>query len=390
MENTNNSAKIIDLSELMSQEIGDNTEETKPFVYNPEKEPEDFFGLNSEDEQTETAQEDKEDEEDAEAGKGVQTVTLDTKEGEEGRNEEVEETSESLKYKVTLKNLFGESVTHILQENEQGEEVEVAIEDIEITQDIYEDILRAKIEATAEEAKANTISTDGVSEFTRELIEIDRLGGDVNTLLRSKETYTDVLDKLDLTTKEDQKQAVYLRMKAEGSRSDEEIEILIEGYESKGMLGDKAVTSDKEIRQAIKEQVEQAKRIADEERKNRDELIKKYEKDIVKSLDQFELDDKIKNKIARLTVKRDDNERFEIDNMYFQMKQDPEKAAKLALFILDNDEYNKQVSKDIKRETQLKSAGRLTLIKKKSTAADTKQTGKNSGKSILIDDLLRE
>jgi hypothetical protein len=376
MSDNKNSAQIINLQDLMTGEIGGDKEEVKPFIYEPDKK-EDLFDLGTIEDEEEVPLEEvplKDEEESSE-------------EDEEG--EEKIQTVESSQYLTSLKNLFGESITHISQENEEGEQVEIAIEDIEFDQQVFEDIVRSKIEALTEEAKLNTVSTEGLSEFARELVEIDRMGGDVSVLLKSKETYIDVLDKLDLKQVADQKKAIYLRLKAEGSRSDEEIEILIGGYESKGVLSDKAEISDKEIRDAVNGQIEQAKIVAKKQKEDRDNLILDYEKDILKSLDQFELSDDVKKKISKLSVKRDEKERFEIDNTYFKMKQDPQMAAKLILFLLDMDEYNKQISKEVKRETQLDKAKKLTLIKKKSDTDVSRHTNRNS-KSILIEDLNKE
>lgn len=379
MSDSKNSAQIINLQDLMAGEIGGEIEVAKPFVYEPEKK-EDFFNLGG----------DEEEEEEDQAGSGAGEEEEEEQQEEEQEQEEEEDqagSGEVSHFLASIKSLFGDSITHISQENENGEHVEVPLEEIEFTQEVFEDIVRSKIEALTEEAKLNTVSTEGLSEFARELIEIDRLGGDVSVLLQSKETYIDVLDKLDLREVADQKRVIYLRLKAEGSRSDEEIDILIGGYESKGLLSNKAEISDKEIRDAVNGQIEQAKALAKKQKDERDSLIVDYEKDILKSLDQFELTDEIKKKVARLSVKRDDKERFEIDNTYFKMKQDPDMAAKLMLFLLDMEEYNKQISKEVKKQAQLKGAKGLTIIKKKSDADVARHTNKNSGKSILLDDL---
>lgn len=389
MEENEKSAKIIDIQSLMSEDIGEEGGEREAFNGKPKEEKPDILGLNSDNEEEEEeiseGEEEKPDTEEAEEEEEKPTNT--EEEGEEEGEEDPPKNPEATNYVNSLKNLFGDSITHVVQENEEGEEVEVALEDVELTQDLYEEIVKAKMEELQEEAKKGTISAEGISEFTRELIEIDRMGGDVNTLLKTKESYIDVLDKLDLSQEDDQKKAVYLRLKAEGSRSDEEIDILINGYKSKGTLKQKAERSEEEIRDAVNKQVEQAKEVARKEREERENLIKEYQKDLEKNLEQFDLDEKVKKKLAKLSVKRDDKERFEMDNLYFQMKRDPEKAAKLALFIFDSEEYNKQVSKEVKRETQLKGAGKISLIKKKTgSSGDEKRTTKKTDR-IILDDL---
>jgi len=418
------SATIIDLKSLMSEQIGSETPPAEPFNGNPNKKPEDLLGVNGDEEEVEAerikaeeeaaeaarikAEEDEgksEEELEAERIKAEEEEAARIKAEEEDKTEEeieaerikAEEEAARIKaeggegevseYTTSLKNLFGEDISHIIQENDKGESVEIALEDVEMTQELYEEILTAKMAEIKEEAKKDTVSTEGISEFTRELIEIDRAGGEIDSLLEAKKTYSDVLDTLDLTKKEDQKKAVFLRYKAGGQYSDEEIEILIKGYEDKGVLEDKATTADEELKAAVQQQVEQAKQATLDKKANIAKLTKEYEQDIEKNLDQFELEDKIKRKIAKLSVKRDDKERFEIDNLYFQMKEDPKKAAQLALFILDTTEYNKQVSKDTKKATQLTSATKLSLVKKKTSSvaeAKNRSKKKDEGKIDLL------
>lgn len=390
-------ATIIDLKSLMAEQIEGDAPPVEAFNGNPEKKTEDFLGVQVEEEEEEEDPKPKsEEEEEEEIPKPTPEDEEDPKPKPEEEEEdpkpkaegEEDEEVELSEYTTTLKNLFGEGISHIVQEDEKGEPVEVALEDVEMTQELYEEILKAKMSELQEEAKKGTVSTEGISEFTRELIEIDRAGGDVDTLLEVKRTYTDVLEGLDLTKKEDQKQAVFLRYKAGDQYSDEEIDILIEGYETKGILGDKAESAERELTTAVQQQVEQAKQTALDKKADLAKLTKEYEKEIEESLDQFELEDKLKRKIAKLSVKKDDKDRFEIDNMYFLMKQDPKKAAQLALFILDTEEYNKQIGKDVKKETQLNTAGKLSLIKKKtSSVGEAKtRTKKKEGESI---DLLK-
>lgn len=410
-------AEVIDLRELMSQEIGEAPIKT---VFNgiPKDKEEDFLGLGPVETEEEKAtkkakeaaaeakrlEEEKETEEEKatrEAGEAAATKKLEEEtaakllENETGEEKAIriakeEEEAAAAKgviepgsYNESIKNLFGDDITHIIQEDAEGNEVEVAIEDIEMTQEVYEDIVKAKLDEIRNEAKKDTVSTKGVSDFTKQMIEIDRTGGDVSKLMQAKESYTDVLDKLDLAEAADQKKAIVLRYKASGDTSDSDIEILIKGFEAQGVLAEKSETAEKEIREAVQKQVDLTLAQAKEKKSEEGKLLKEYEKEIVTNLDVFDLDPKLKTKIAKLTVKKDSTGRYEIDNLYYQLKNDPKKAAKLALFLLDEKEYDKQVSRTTKKAMQLKGAKKLTLVKRNSGTGDMK-AGTKATKSDVI------
>lgn len=394
MERKDSSAEIITLDALMSQDIGSQKEEVeKPndtFIIEEDKK-EDLLGLEGASEETVTQTEEVSEEEPV-------TEDLETPptESEENTEEVVEEVTEEEvpvvakgNYLESIKNLFGDDISHIIQEDENGTEQEIPISDVEFTQELFEEVVKAQVSKIKEEAKENTIPTDGISEFTRELIEIDRNGGDVSTLLKAKETYTDVLDRLDLTKAEDQKTAVFLRYKAGDRYTDEEINILIKGYEQEGTLETKAEQADQEIREAVKNQVDRVKQQAEEDKANKAKLLKVYRKEVRDKMDQFDLDDRIKAKAVKLGTQTDEKGRFEIDNFYKKMKEDPETAAKLFLFLLDTSEYDKQVGREVKKTEQLKSAGRISIIKKDTSSGTKERRKTNKGEeSILISDLL--
>lgn len=365
------SAEIISIQSLMSGEIGEGESKVVPFNGKVTEKKVDILGISSTEEE----------EEEEPAAPPVVVPPIEGVKTEEEEKPVPDETTEG--YLKSLKSLFGDGITHVLQENEQGEEVEVALEDLEISQDLYEEIVKSRIAEIKEEAKQNTVSIEGISDFTKELIELDRLGGDVTTLLQSKETYTDVLDKLDLTKKEDQRKAVYLRYRAAGTHTDEEINMLIKGYEDKGSLSETAEKAEKEIRGAVNQQVEQAKKAALKAKEDNENLLKEYKKELKDNLGTFELEDGIKTKIVNLATKRDEKGRFEIDNLYFKLKNDPKEAARMALFLLDREEYNKQISKEVKRETQLNTAKTISLLKKKTSSTDDARAGKKKESAII-------
>jgi hypothetical protein len=257
--------------------------------------------------------------------------------------------------------MFGDSIDTLIQEDEEGNEIEVALDEVEIDEDTFKEIVKSKLEEIKEEAAKDKISVKGISDFTRDLIEIDRNGGDINELIKVKESFSDPLDELDLTTEEGQIKAIYLRMMA-GGQDEDTIRRLIKSYKADGELEEIALRAEQELRSAMQQQVERAKQAAIENAERRKTLLKSYKKDIKENLSDFELNENIKNKIVQLATKEDDNGRFEIDTIYYAHREDPKKAARLALFLLDEQEYINQVTNEAVKNTKLNTAKKLKIV----------------------------
>lgn len=367
---SNGSAKIVSLADLMSDNIGgDSTNELKKSTEDLERaikaeEPDmNFFNLSDAKNKSEVADTDDSDDTPAEksAGDLISSQLGTSIESLSNKDDYKFSSSNSEIYKNTLKSMFGDSIDTLIQEDEEGNEIEVSLEEVDIDEDTFREIVKSKLDEIKEEASKDKISVKGISDFTRDLIEIDRNGGDINELIKVKESYSDPLDQLDLTTEEGQIKAIYLRMMA-GGQDEDTIRRLIKSYKADGELEEIALKAEQELRAAMQQQVERAKQAAIENAEKRKALLKSYKKDIKENLSDFELNENIKNKIVQLATKEDDNGRFEIDTIYYAHREDPKKAARLALFLLDEQEYINQVTNEAVKNTKLNTAKKLKIV----------------------------
>jgi hypothetical protein len=232
-------------------------------------------------------------------------------EKEPEKNTEVAELASSTLYKDTLKSIWGDEIGSIITEVD-GEEREVSLDELELDQETFMDILKSKIEDIKESATKGKISVEGVSEFTQALIEIDKNGGDTRSLLEVKNAYLDPLANLDLENPEDQKEVIYLRAKAAG-QDDEDIYLLLEQYEAKGLLEAKANEAEAVLRQAVDAQVQAELQKSEQEKAQREEAFKQYKKELKDNIGkQFELKDSIKTKLVDMSTKLNDKGRYSI------------------------------------------------------------------------------
>ena len=383
-------AGLISLESLTGKEIGEASDVKKEQAEKElesklsGKQTDSFFpGLDSFEDEVEEKEEVVDQNEDDEEGESE----VESEPKVEEKEVKVTKNESSENYKNLLKGMWGDSIGTIVQEID-GEEVEVSIDEMDIDEEMFQTIIQSKIEHEKESAGKNKISTEGISDFAKSLIEIDRNGGDISELLEMKRAYSDPLDNLDISTPDGQKQAIYLRKKAaDPNQDDDEIILLIDAYEKKGILEEKAEVAERELRDAFEMQVEARKRAAIDAQEARKKMLEDYRKDLKGQVsNQFTLNDTVIKKLVNIATKSDDEGKFELDSRYSEYRRDPQKAARLALFLLDEEEYIKQVSsKEVKNE-KLKSA-KLKLRAKTSSGAEVGSNKKGSPDDLISMDL---
>ncbi|MDC7249865.1 MAG: hypothetical protein PQJ49_08125 [Sphaerochaetaceae bacterium] len=288
----------------------------------------------------------------------------------------------NLNYKNVIQKLVDEKLWDGIDafETEDGE---VAFEDMDIDEETFVEIFKQKLEENNSSLTANKISTDKVSDFTKKLIEIESNGGNVQQALASYQAYKSPLEGLDFSKESDQQAAIYLKYQAKGLE-DKDIVELIKTYESNGELEAKAVEAKTEVEAAFNKQMEAINQQAIDNKERQKEALKQYRDTLSNSLKEFELTDSYRKKILDVASKQDDNGKFELDTIYSQMRQDPEKSAELVLFLTNKEEYIKQITEQAKRENQLDTMRKIKLINKgKSSVKIDPKKNKNSDKNFV-------
>ena len=306
--------------------------------------------------------------------------------GSKSSSEEQENETESSKlYKKALKDTWGSDAISTIVQIIDGEEVEVSIDDIDLDEETFKLINQAKIDELKEEAVKDKISSEGVSDFTKKLIEIDKNGGDVKELLQIRSNFLDPLEGLDTSVVEDQREIVYLRNMAAGLDEDSTLR-LIKSYEEEGTLSDVAEDSYNKLREAIDKKLEDEVRISQENKKKAEDNFKKYAADLKTELKKFELKDAAKKKIVDFATTIKDNGKLAIDEVYNEWRMNPEKSSMLALFMLDEEEFISQLTSKAVRETQLNAAKKLKIIPKSNSSIEVQKTSA-SNKVVNISQL---
>lgn len=218
----------------------------------------------------------------------------------------------------------------------------------------------------------NKADLSGVSDLAKKIIELDKSGGDITSILKAKAQALDPISNLDLDVVDNQKITVahYLSCKYD-HMSDNEIKDFVDTYEARGVLAEKALESKAALDKIVNDLAEKQKAAVEEERKVFAEKYKGYRKSVKESISsKFQLKDDYVKKLVDYGTKLDDRNSPELlGRKYEEMLQNPEEAADLILFLYDKEEYLKQKTNKAVSEERRNVFKKLTTKSKKTEAS---------------------
>lgn len=244
----------------------------------------------------------------------------------------------------------------------ETEEGEISFDDFEVDENTFVDIIKSKLDEIKETAASNT--TKGLSDFTKHLLEIEKNGGNVSQALETYQNFQNPLESFDLSDEIDQQKVIFMKYHQVMGMEKDVVMDLIEGFLNKGKLEDEAIKADTEIRNAVSKQLDAINEQAKKDKEKKKENLKVYRDKLRENLNSFDINDNYKRKILDLATKEDDNGNFQLDSVYYEIRNNPEKAASLILFLTDPEEYNKQITNKEVRNTQLDTFKKLKLVKR--------------------------
>ena len=296
-----------------------------------------------------------------------------------------QEIEASKVYTSSVKKLFGDDFV-VTQIDEEGKEIEVPIDEIILDAASYTELVEEVSQQKEDEIRSGSISKDSISDFAKDLLEIEKLGGDVTQLLRTKATVTDPLDGMDLSTDEGKKSVIRLRYGITNTHTADEIEGFIRSFEAEGTLDDKAEASEAELRKAVEEHQKAVKKQAEDDLKERKELLKGYKNDVKSFVDKMDLADNIKRNIIKKATAQNDKGHFDIDQEYFKARANPEVGAELALYLLDRELFHKyQTNKAVQKEKQKRASKYRYIPSAGGSGTKTKKKSDIGKDSNIID-----
>lgn len=269
-------------------------------------------------------------------------------------------------------------IDEITEDSEfEGEDGEVTkFSELEInSEDLYQGYIKALYEEKQKKALENHVDLKGVSDFTKQIIEIDKAGGNVSAVLQAKAQALDPISSLDLSQESDQKAMVehYLSTRYK-EMSREDIQALIKTYEDRGILEEKAVNCKEALEKAVSDYMETEKTKAEQRKQQFLDQFKVYKKSFKESVSsKFQVKEEYAKKLVDFATKlNNQNIPENLHKKFFDMLNDADSASELALFLYDKDEYLRQKTNKVVSEERRTIFKKLTTKSKKDSADTSK------------------
>ena len=311
------------------------------------------------------------------------TTTTSTEDINLEEDENIQVTPNTLDYKSIVQELVDGGIWEPIGAFDT-EEGEVPFEDMNIDKDTFVALMKHNQEELKEKLTSNSVSIDGVSEFTKKLISIEKHGGNVQKALQAYQTIKQPLESIDINDTKGQRAICYLRLQQNGITG-EEANDLIDSYEIKGILEDKAIAFKSQLDEAFNNWVTQQEQAAIEEDRKYRESLKTYKaslNEVFKSSKEFNISETHRKKLLDIATKEREDGLFELDDLIDNHRRNPVDAAELLLFVTDKEAFIKAKAQKLLDEQNKKVFKTINIIPKSKTGVDL------SGKSKKIDDVI--
>jgi len=285
------------------------------------------------------------------------------KTGEEN-NEDIIPTEQTY-YKSILKDLMTQGILPEIGAFDTPDG-EVSFDEMTIDKESLLSIIKQNQEDIKEELKNSSIDVNGVSEFTKKLINIEKHGGNVQQALETYQQVKHPIETLDLNDVTGQKAMCYLRFKAQGIE-DTMAKELISAYEIKGILEEKAMESKEQLDEAFVKSIEQQEALAVEQEKQFKEAIKKYRTTLDSVFKEQQISDTHRRKLLDIATKQNDQGDFELDVYIENFRKNPIDAADLIMFVTNKNEFIKKKADELLKEERKSTLKKIALIPKGKT-----------------------
>lgn len=302
----------------------------------------------------------------------------------------VNTTGGALDYKAMVREFIDSGLWDGIEAFET-DEGQVPFEDMDIDKETFLTLVKHNQEELKNKLTANTVTTDGISEFTQKLINIEKHGGDVQQALKAYQTIKEPLNNIDISDVKGQRAVCYLRLQQQGIVG-QEAKDLIETYELKGVLEDRASNYKDQLDAAFNQWMISQEDKAIQEEQDYKASLKAYSSSLneaFKAAKEFELSDTHRKKLVELATKETESGEFELDNLIDNHRRNPLDAAELILFLTDKESFLQKKAKVLLEQERKSTLKTINIIPKTRSGVDleSKKTRKDSDIYMSLDKL---
>jgi len=261
-------------------------------------------------------------------------------------------------------------------------------EEVDVTEEVFEEIIQAQMAKKEEDAKVDTVKTDSLSPIMLKALEIDKNGGNVSQVF---ETYKNIyenpsnpISNLDLENPADQENLVRFYHKNKGLE-DFEINSIIDGHKKNLTLDKAAGRAKQDIDTVFNSYLESQAVQAQEAKIQKQEALKNYRTSLSDEAKKYDLNDNFRKTIVDKLSKPDEKGVYAVDALYDEWRKNPEKAVKLAMFLTNEEEYVKNKAAKIINAEKQQTFNSIKLTNKgKGSGTVDYNTSKNDKESGVL------
>ncbi len=268
----------------------------------------------------------------------------------------------------------------------EGEDVQkVFLSDLkDIDEDTLKFIIDEQKKNREEDLKEKYISTEGLDDRTKKMVELKKAGGDLTELIQEDVRYTNALSGLDIEDEVVQEGLVVQKLQSQGLHPKvikAQIEAMKEDMtldlEAKRIVSDYNAYYDKFIEDKKAEQLT----IIEKQKEDN----KEFRKNINQSLKDLKLPDNISKVILENSTKLDEFGLTNTDKLYFDSKKDAKLHAEISFFLNNRDEFQKFVELATKNKVTIEQVNKVIKINPKNikTEVQAPKTDKDKNEDLL-------
>lgn len=287
--------------------------------------------------------------------------------------EEVEQTPTTNTYNKILDYIEKGFLKDIQVQIGEGEDAKlIYLSDYkDIDEDLLDVIIKDYKESEQKEIGEKYISTEGLDETTKKMIELKKAGGDLSELIQAEVQYLNPLSKFDLENETDQEIIIrhYLQSKEIKPKV---IEAQIEAMKEDFTLDVEAKKVANMLTKQFDDFVDQRKAEQMQAIEEEKAFQKEFKKQINTVLKEYNLPENISKVVLENATSTDEAGLTNTDKLYFESKKDPALHAEISFFLNNKEEFKKFLAVNVKNKTVINEVNKILKINPKNIKTDAK------------------
>ena len=255
-------------------------------------------------------------------------------------------------------------------EGEHYENLEDFARKVDIDNELFKVLVEKQNEHKLSDLEANSIRVDNLDETRANIVKAISLGVDAQSLLNINDNLIEPLKRADLTNEPEAVELIARDLQQKGLEEDY-IKYKIQTLVNDGTLTFEAEKVRENFISEFNNIMVEKQREAQELEKQKQEEEKQAKKEFGKELRELEYSDSFRKQAVELLYGKTDG----IDNWVLHInsliKEKPELKADVVHFMLDQEDYLKKKTSNIRRDEKIKSLKTLEIIKSTSKGKTT-------------------